>query len=139
MRFLVRLLGGIWLATLVVSASFAYLEVREERERQIESLKRRGALVGYAVAEASERLVTRGARAGYERVLARFGTPERGLAIYDAFGGVLAATADVRPFLGPLSPLVSDAIRSNEPVAGFQNVAGRRSEERRVGKEWRSR
>src|SRR5207249_10980099 len=75
--------------------------------------------------EASERLVTRGARTGYERVLTRFGTPERGLAIYDAFGGVLGATADVRPFLGPLSPLVSDAIRSNEPVAGFQNVAGR--------------
>src|SRR5436309_1772908 len=125
MRFLVRLLGGIWLATLVVSAGFAYLEVREERERQIESLKRRATLVGAAVAEASERLVTRGARTGYERVLTRFGTPERGLAIYDTFGGVLAATADVRPFLGPLSPLVSDAIRSNEPVAGFQNVAGR--------------
>src|SRR5881296_3232058 len=125
MRFLVRLLGGIWLATLVVSAGFAYLEVREERERQIEALKRRATLVGAAVAEASERLVTRGARTGYERVLTRFGTPERGLAIYDTFGGVLAATADVRPFLGPLSPLVSDAIRSNEPVAGFQNVAGR--------------
>ena len=125
MRFLVRLLGGIWLVTLVVSAGFAYLEVREERERQIENLKRRATLVGAAVAEASERLVTRGARTGYERVLTRFGTPERGLAIYDTFGGVLAATADVRPFLGPLSPLVSDAIRSNEPVAGFQNVAGR--------------
>src|SRR2546425_8427280 len=109
MRFLVRLLGGIWLVTLVVSAGFAYLEVREERERQIESLKRRATLVGAAVAEASERLGTRGARTGYERVLTRFGTPERGLAIYDTFGGVLGATADVR------------------------------SEERRVGKECRSR
>src|SRR5947208_14409614 len=125
MRFLVRLLGGIWLATLVVSAGFAYLDVREERQRQMDALTRRATLVGSAVAEASERLVTRGARTGYERVLTRFGTPERGLAIYDAFGGVLGATADVRPFLGPLSPLVSDAIRSNEPVAGFQNVAGR--------------
>src|SRR3989454_1054056 len=125
MRFLVRLLGGIWLVTLVVSAGFAYLEVREERERQIESLKRRASLVGAAVAEASERLLTRGARTGYERVLTRFGTPERGLAIYDAFGGVLGATVDVRPSLGPLSPLVSDAIHRNEPVAGFHNVGGR--------------
>jgi len=125
MRFLVRLLGGIWLATLVVSAGFAYLEVREERERQIDALKRRATLVGAAVAEASERLVTRGARAGYERVLARFSTADRGLAIYDGFGGMLGATADVRPFLGPLSPLVTDAIRRNEPVAGFHNVAGR--------------
>src|SRR5256885_6317151 len=91
----------------------------------MDPLTRRGTLVGSAVAEASERLVTRGARTGYERVLTRFGTPDRGLAIYDAFGGVLGATADVRPFLGPLSPLVTDAIRRNEPVAGFHNVAGR--------------
>src|SRR5919108_373361 len=125
MRFLVRLLGGIWLATLLVSAGFAYLEVREERERQIDALKRRATLVGAAVAEASERLVTRGARAGYERVLARFSTADRGLAIYAAFGGVLGATVDARPFLGPLAPLVTDAIRRNEPVAAFQNVAGR--------------
>jgi len=125
MRFLVRLLGGIWLATLVVSAGFAYLDVREERQRQMDALTRRATLVGSAVAEASERLVTRGARTGYERVLTRFGTPDRGLAIYDAFGGVLGATVDVRPFLGPLSPLVSDAIHRNEPVAGFHNVGGR--------------
>src|SRR5204862_1226689 len=142
MRFLVRLLGGIWLATLVVSAGFAYLDVREERQRQMDALTRRATLVGSAVAEASERLVTRGARTGYERVLTRFGTPDRGLAIYDAFGGVLGATVDVRPFLGPLSPLVSDAIRRNEPVAGFHNVGGRltwvhavpvQQEERAVG------
>jgi trehalose 6-phosphate synthase len=125
MRFLVRLLGGIWLATLLVSGGFAYLEVREERERQIEDLKRRALLVGSAVAEASERLVARGARTGYERILTRFGTPERGLAIYDGFGGVLGATVDVRPFLGPLSPLVSDALRRNEAVSGFQAVGGR--------------
>jgi len=112
MRFLVRLLGGIWLATLVVSAGFAYLDVREERQRQMDALTRRATLVGSAVAEAAERLVTRGARTGYERVLTRFGTPDRGLAIYDAFGGVLGATVDVRPFLGPLSPLVSDAIHA---------------------------
>src|SRR5438067_350508 len=58
MRFLVRLLGGIWLATLVVSAGFAYLDVREERQRQMDALTRRATLVGSAVAEASERLVT---------------------------------------------------------------------------------
>src|SRR2546426_12792057 len=97
MRFLVRLLGGIWLVTLVVSAGFAYLQGREERERQIESLKRRATLVGAAVAEASARLVTRGARTGYERVLTRFGTPQRGRAPYDPFRRVLRAPARARP------------------------------------------
>ena len=127
MRFLVRLLGGIWLATLLVSAGFAYLEVREERARLVEDLKRRAALVGYTVGQASESLVARGGnnKAGLERVLARFGRPDRPIAIYDVFGSVLAATQEVRPFLGPISPLVTEAIEKNEQVARFHPVAGR--------------
>jgi alpha,alpha-trehalose-phosphate synthase [UDP-forming] len=127
MRFLVRLLGGIWLATLVVSAGFAYLEVREERARLVEDLKRRAALVGYTVGQAAEGLVARGGnnKAGLERILTRFGRPDRPIAIYDGFGSVLAATSEVRPFLGPISPLITEAIEKNEQVARFQPVAGR--------------
>jgi alpha,alpha-trehalose-phosphate synthase [UDP-forming] len=127
MRFLVRLLGGIWLATLLVSAGFAYLEVREERARLVEDLKRRAALVGYTVGQASEGPVGRGGnnKAGLERVVARFGRPDRPVAIYDSFGSVLAATSEVRPFLGPISPLITEAIEKNEQVARFQPVAGR--------------
>ena len=126
MRFLVRLLGGIWLATLLVSAGFAYLEVREERGRLVEDLKRRAALIGYSVAQASESLVARGAnKPALDRVLARFARPDRPIAIFDAFGSVLVATSEVRPFLGPISPLVTAAIEKNEQVARFQPVAGR--------------
>jgi trehalose-6-phosphate synthase/HAMP domain-containing protein len=127
MRFLVRLLGGIWLATLIVSAGFAYLEVREERERLGEDLKRRAALVGYTVGQAAEGLVARGGnnKAALDRVLARFGRPDRPIAIYDTFGSVLAATSEVRPFLGPISPLITETIEKNEQVARFQPVAGR--------------
>ena len=126
MRFLVRLLGGIWLATLLVSAGFAYLEVREERARLVEDLKRRAALVSYTVGQASESVVARGGnKNALERVLARFGRPDRPIAIYDSFGSVLAATAEVRPFLGPISPLITEAIEKNEQVARFQPVGGR--------------
>jgi trehalose 6-phosphate synthase len=125
MRFLIRLLGGIWLATLVVSAGFAYLEVREERARQIDDLRRRAALVGYTVGQATEGILARGGKGGYERILTRFGRPDRAIAIFDAFGGVLGATAEVRPFLGPISPLITEAIQQNEPVARFHPVAGR--------------
>jgi trehalose-6-phosphate synthase/HAMP domain-containing protein len=125
MRFLIRLLGGIWLATLIVSAGFAYMEVREERERLIEDLQRRAALVGYTVGQASEGLISRGAKSGYERVVSRFGRPDRAIAIYDAFGSVLGATSEVRPFLGPISPLITEAIEKNEQVARFHTVAGR--------------
>ena len=67
-RFLVRLLGALWLATLVVSAGFAFMEVQEERERLAQDLRRRASLAGDAVREASERLVARGG-AAYEAFL----------------------------------------------------------------------
>ena len=64
MRFLLRLLGAIGLATLIVTVVFTYLEVREERKRLVQDLGRRAALAADAVREAAEPLVARQARAG---------------------------------------------------------------------------
>src|SRR5436190_18420426 len=125
MRLLVRLLGGISLAVILVTAGFAYLEVQEERTRLVQDLQRRAVLAGDAIREAAEPLVARSARTGYERVLARFGRPDRGIAIYDEFGSVIAATPDVKPHLGPLSPLVTEAIRGNVTVRRFARLGGR--------------
>ena len=125
-RFLIRLLGALWLATLVVSAGFAYMEVQAERARLAQDLGRRAALAADAVREASERLVARGSKVGYDRVLQRFGRPDRGVAIYDVFGSVLGATAEVRANLGPISPMVTEAIETNKPVQRARTIGGRR-------------
>jgi trehalose 6-phosphate synthase len=125
MRFLIRLLGALWLATLVVSGGFAWYEVHQERTRLIEDLQRRAALAADAVREATERLVARGARDGYERVLTRFGRQDRTIAIYDAFGSVIEASPEVKRSLGPISPLVSEAIQKNQPTRAFATVNGR--------------
>jgi len=125
MRFLVRLLGGIWIATLVVTGGFAYLEVQDERAKLSQDLQRRAALAGDAVREAAEPLVARGARGGFERVLKRFARPDRGIAIYDEFGSVLAASVDVKPFLGPVLPQVSEAIQKNAAARQLVSLGGR--------------
>ena len=125
MRFLIRLLGALWLATFLVSAGFAWYEVHTERTRQIEDLYRRAALAADAVREASERLVARGARTGYERVLTRFGRQDRAIAIYDAFGSVIEASPEVKRALGPISPLVTEAIQKNQSARAFATVNGR--------------
>jgi trehalose 6-phosphate synthase len=125
MRLLVRLLGGISLAVILVTAGFAYLEVREERTRFEQDLQRRAALAADAVREASERLVVRGSRTGYDRVLGRFGRPDRGVAIYDEFASVIAATPDVKAHLGPLSPLITEAIRGHTTARQFARIGNR--------------
>ncbi|MBI2217229.1 MAG: trehalose-6-phosphate synthase [Candidatus Rokubacteria bacterium] len=111
MRFLLRLLGAMWIATLAVTIGFAWLELQEERRELVADLERRAALAADAVREPAERLVGRGARTGYERLLARFARADRAIAIYDDLGGLLAASADVRADLGVISPLVSEALR----------------------------
>jgi trehalose 6-phosphate synthase len=125
MRLLVRLLGGISFAVVLVTAGFAYLEVREERTRLEQDLQRRAVLAAEAVREASERLVARGARTGYDRIFARFGRPDRGIAIYDEFASVIAATPDVKAHLGPLSPVITEAIRGNVTARQFARIGGR--------------
>src|ERR671931_327784 len=125
MRLLLRLIAGIWLAALLVTGGFAYLEIQEDRERLPQDLARRASLLGDAVREAAEPLVARQARTGYDRVLKRFSRPDRAIVIYDEFGSVIAATPDVKPFLGPTSPLISQALRSPASVRQFQSIAGR--------------
>src|SRR5882724_1476543 len=125
MRFLIRLLGALWVATLLVSASFAWYEVHAEQTRLVDDLNRRAALTADAVREASERLVARGARTGYERVLTRFSRQDRAIAIYDAFGSVIESSPEVKRALGPISPLVTEAIQKNQATRAFANVNGR--------------
>ena len=125
MRFFLRLLGALWLATFVVSGGFAWYERHSERTKQIEDLHRRAALAADAVREASERLVARGARTGYEKVLNRFGRQDRAIAIFDAFGSVIEASAEVRRSIGPISPLVTEAIQRNQATRAFATVNGR--------------
>jgi trehalose 6-phosphate synthase len=125
MRFLIRLLGALWLATLLVSVGFAWYEVHAERRRLIDDLQRRASLAADAVREASERLVARGTRTGYERVLTRFSRQDRAIAIFDAFGSVIEASPEVKRSLGPVSPLVTEAIEKNQATRAFATVNGR--------------
>ena len=124
MRLLFRLFAATSLVIALVSAGFAYLEIREERARLQQDLQRRAALIADAVREAAEPLVARGARGGFERVLKRFGRADRGIAIYDEFGSVIDATLDIKPYLGPVSPYVTDVIRDNAPYRHTAQLGG---------------
>jgi trehalose-6-phosphate synthase len=124
MRFLIRLLGALWLSTLIVSVGFAWYEVHEERTRLAEDLQRRAALTADAVRESAERLVARGAKTGYDRILARLSRPDRAIAIYDGFGSVIEATPDIKRSLGSISPLVGEAIQKNAAARTVAQVGG---------------
>src|SRR5207245_73495 len=50
MKLTIRLVGAIWLSVLIVIGGFAFLQIREERERLVDDVKRRAVLVVLAAA-----------------------------------------------------------------------------------------
>src|SRR5881296_1565288 len=125
MKFTIRLVGAIWLSVLIVIGGFAFLQIREERERLVDDLKRRAVLVGEGLKEAIEPQVARGSTVGVERILKKFGRPTRGIAVYDRFAGLMVATPEVAKLLPPSLPEVTDAVATNAVSQGFRVVGAR--------------
>ena len=61
MKVTLRLIAAIWVGTLVIIAAFAYLQVREERQRIVADLERRAALLGEGLRESVEPAMARNA------------------------------------------------------------------------------
>src|SRR6266403_2790556 len=114
MKFTLRLVSAIWLSVMLVIGVFAYLQIREERGRLVGDLQRRAMLIAEGLSDAIEASSAKQSRAALERIVKKFGQSQRGIAVYDRFATQRFASPDVAPVL-------------------------LRSEERRVGKECRSR
>ncbi|MGH7355492.1 MAG: alpha,alpha-trehalose-phosphate synthase (UDP-forming) [Candidatus Rokuibacteriota bacterium] len=126
MKFTLRLVGTIWLSAMLVVAAFAWLQIRDERARLTADLERRAILLGEGLKEAVEPVVVRGAPA-VERILKRFGTSRRGVAVYDRLGGLVVATPDVAPILPASLAEVTEAIAGGAPTQGLRPLGGRDS------------
>ncbi|MGH7321913.1 MAG: hypothetical protein ACRELA_20135, partial [Candidatus Rokuibacteriota bacterium] len=124
MRFTVRLLGALWISAMVLSAAFALVSVQGERARLTQDLERRAWLLGEGLKEAVEPLVGTAPASRIERIVKKFGTPTRGVAVYDRFAGLLVATPEVASRLPPSLPFVSEAMTTGAVRKGFESVGG---------------
>jgi len=126
MRFTLRLLGAIWLSSLVTIAGFAFLQIQEERRRLESDLERRAYLLGEGLKEAVEPALSRGSTARVERILKKFDQPRRGIAVYDKFATLIVATPNVPPAIAASLPEVTDAITADAVQKGFTEIGGKK-------------
>jgi trehalose 6-phosphate synthase len=128
MRVTVRVLGAIWVSTLIILAAFAYLQVREERARLRSDLERRAGLLAESLKEAIEPSVRRGATTpAVLRALKRFGRPDRGIVVYDGLASPVAAAPDSTPAARLQIPEITEAISRSAVTTGFRTLEGRRT------------
>ncbi len=127
MNVTVRVLGAIWVSTLIILAAFAVLQVRDERERLRGDLERRAGLLAESLKEAIEPVVRRGATPALLRALKRFGRPDRGIVVYDAVASPIAAAPDNTPAARLQVPEITEAISRTAVTTGFRKLEGRRT------------
>src|SRR5262245_19307539 len=119
MRFGVRLMAGIWIASLAVIAGFAWGQVADERQRLTRELTQRAALVGDGLKEAVEPALGRGQKSRVERLVRTFSRPDQSIAVYDRVGAPVAAAGPLGDALPGVPPEVIAAIADGEVRRGF--------------------
>src|SRR5213594_525430 len=122
MKFTLRLVSAIWLSVMLVIGAFAYLQIRDERERLVGDLQRRAVLIGEGLSDALEPAAARQSGAAVERILKKLGPAQRAIAVYDRFATLMAATPDIAGTLPPSLPEVTDTVSRNLPTQGFRVI-----------------
>jgi trehalose 6-phosphate synthase len=125
MKFTLRLVSAIWLSVMLVIGVFAYLQIREERERLVGDLQRRAILVAEGLSDAIEASAAKQSPAAIERIVKKFGQSQRGVAVYDRFATQRFATPDIAPFLPSSLPEVTEAISRNSATQGYRVLGDR--------------
>jgi len=125
-RFQLRLVAALWLASLVVIGIFAYLQVVEEKHRLTAELDRRAALLSEGLKEVLEPALARGgSKAQVDRLIKKFSKPDQGLAVYDRVASLIVATPDVAKILENPPPEVTWALTSGVVQTGFRQMEGK--------------
>jgi trehalose 6-phosphate synthase len=116
-----RLLSGIWICALLVIGAFGFFQIREERRRLVDDMERRAVLLAEGLKESLEAAARRGSKPAMMRLLKKFGRPDRRIAVYDAFGS-LVATAPANPGVPASLPEVTDVITRAAVSRGLRAI-----------------
>jgi trehalose 6-phosphate synthase len=125
MKFTLRLVSAIWLSVMLVIGAFAYLQIREERERLVGDLQRRAQLISEGLNDAIEAAAAKQSPAAIERIVKKFGQSQRGIAVYDRFANQRFASPDIASILPPSLPEATEAISKGSPVQGYRTLGDR--------------
>jgi trehalose-6-phosphate synthase len=125
MRFTLRLVGAIWLSVILIVAGFALFSIRGEQARLADDLDRQAWLLGEGLKETLEPLLQKRTVTPIDRIVKRFGTPTRGVAVYDRFAALITATPDLGPRLPASPPFVGQAMIEGVVRKGFEPLGGR--------------
>ena len=128
MKITVRLVVSLVLVVGLVAGGFSFYQVRTERIRLTSELERRTSILAESIQESVTPLILSDSSRKLNRLVLRFSNRERfqGIAVHDARGQTLAATADLEQMTRDSVPQVVHVLTENRPAGDFVHVGNRR-------------
>jgi alpha,alpha-trehalose-phosphate synthase [UDP-forming] len=121
-RLIVSLIVGVTLVSLCTS----YYQVIVLKRSLRKDLEHRAEVLAESLAGTVERDLERDARQTLDKTVQHFGNRENliGLAVYDAQGKLIAATASLAPMVATAPAVVSQALKGNQGTDAFSRLGG---------------
>jgi alpha,alpha-trehalose-phosphate synthase [UDP-forming] len=121
MRTALKMVLPLIVSVAVVSALFAWYQVRTERRILRSDLSHRAETLGDALQESAEPLLQRKSNRDLQRLVERFGEREhlKGVAVYDPDGKVLAITPEISKEFQTWPDIVKDAAHQDKEKDAF--------------------
>src|SRR5580700_8574946 len=121
MRTALKMVLPLIVSVAVVSALFAWYQVRTERRILRSDLSRRAEILGEALQESVEPLLDHAPDKNLQRLVERFGEREhlKGVAVYDQSGKILAITPGIATEFQIWPGVVKDAAGKDKELAQF--------------------
>jgi trehalose 6-phosphate synthase len=126
LKVAIRLLLATSIFVFAIVGAFTFIHVRQERQRLVDDLAGRAALIGEGVKEAVEPAARRGSLPAITRVLRKLGEPTRRIVVFDRLGTAIAAAPDSgAPLAAPGQ--VTTAIAAGRPDEGLTRIDGHKT------------
>ena len=121
MRTALKMVLPLIVSVAVVSALFAWYQVRTEKRILRNDLSRRAEILGEALQESAEPLLDHAPNKNLQRLVERFGEREhlKGVAVYDAAGRTLAITPGIATMFENWPEVVKNAAAKDQELNEF--------------------
>lgn len=128
MKISIRLVVSLIFTVAAVVVSFSFYQVSNEKERLVSDLERRTVVLAESLGETAAPLVASNSTARLNRLVKIFGDRERlkGVAVFDARGGIIATTPSLAPKVSNQIPAVVNSITEKRPSGELMRVDGRK-------------
>ena len=129
MRITARLIAALAMAAAAVVAGATFLQMRTERLRLMDDLERRGSILAESIDTAIDPALFERDRKRIAQFAQTFSNRGRltGIAVCDAKGSILSASAALGGEAGAASDLAREALKQEKPVSRFVTLQGRES------------